>query len=327
MGIFSKKKAIDLSSVIERPTPANERRIAMLMQVAAMNATVSPELSLEIMQDLPSHPQIWRTKGWCYATLEDLDKALEAFDAGFAAGDVRCGVYGHRLLREHSSDEARFHAMEDALAPYFRSRDNELLLAQAVLSVTKGDFVAAFTNYCTFVSGDTNYAAGAGAAMFRAYQALIEEILDRTVSDRENVSEEETEAWFEAIDNFFDEEIKTAEGEGLGWNNFFFVVFMARAVERELKAGIYESASVLPTLNQLYQEMIEMINPPKHPETFSVEEIARALLLAIDKGDIFALVDAAPAFFEENDIPLDLIKKYQDEFEEWGFTQYLNPEF
>jgi len=325
MGIFSKKKAIDLNNVIEKPTSPEVRRINMLMQVAANYATVKPELSLEIMAGIPQHPLLWRTKGWCYATLEDLDKSLESFDAGFAAGDVRCGVYGHRLLREHSSDMDRFDAMENALAPYFRKRDHDFLLAQAVLSMTKGDFVAAFTNYCTFVSDEKNYAAGAGAAIFGAYQTLVEDILNRTISDRENISDEDTAAWFEAIDKFFNEDITTADGSGLGWDHFIFVIFMARALERELKAGMYESASVLPALNQLYEEMIEMIDPPKHPDTFAIDEIARYLLLAIDKGDIFALVDAAPSFFEENNIPLNLIKKYQDEFEEWGFAQYLNP--
>lgn len=323
MGIFSKKREIDLNNVIDRPTPPEERRIAMLMQIATSWSTSKPEVSLEIMDGIDSHPMLARTRGWCYATMDDLESSLKSFEEGFAQGDIRCGVYAHRLLREHTNDVEKFEAMERALVPYFKKVDNDLLLAQAFLSLTKGDYVGAFTNYTNFVSGDTNYQAGAISGIFTAYKALIEDILTKTVSNREDVSDEDTEAWMDAMDNFFSDEIKTSEGEGLGWNNFFFVAFMAGSLERELKAGFYDSASVLPELNTLYQEMIEMIDPPIHPETLSVDEVARILLIAIDKGNIFSLINDAPIFFEENNLSQKPLKKYQDEFKAWGFTKFL----
>jgi hypothetical protein len=307
MGIFSKKKESDLNNVIDNPTPPEERRVAMLMQIATSWSTSKPEVSLEIMNGIGSHPMLARTRGWCYATLDDLENSLKSFEEGFAQGDVRCGVYAHRLLREHTNDVEKFEAMERALVPYFKKVDNDLLLAQAFLSLTKGDYVGAFTNYTNFVSGDTNYKAGAMAGIFTAYKDLVED----------------TEAWMDAMDNFFSDEIKTSEGEGLGWNNFFFVAFMAGSLERELKAGHYDSASALPELNALYQQMIEIIDPPIHPETLSVDEVARILLIAIDKGNVFALINDAPIFFEENNLSLKPLKKYQDEFEAWGFTKFL----
>ena len=323
MGIFSKKKEIDLNNVIDNPTSPEERRINMLMHLASIWTQTQTGVSLEIMRGIESHPLLWRTKGWCYAALEDLDKSLECFEAGFAAGDIRCGVYAHRLLREHTNDRERFEAMEIALEPYFRNRDNELLLAQAHLSLVKEDYVAAFTNYTTFVSGETNYSPGGIGSVFRAYQSLIEYKFNEITSDIYKVSDEQKEAWFTSLDYFFSDEIKTAEGEGLGWHNFIFIALMTSSIEREIKAGHFGSAHVLPELIAIYQEMIDLVDPPKRPETFSVDEITNALLIAIDKGNIFALINDAPIFFEENQISLKVLKKYQDELEEWGINRYL----
>lgn len=322
MALFSKKVEINFEDALVKVHSPEERRLNTQVLLAAHYSQLKPELALELLEDVTDHPILWRTRGWCYATLEDLTASIASFERGFALGDVRCGVYAHRLIRDHTSDREKLETIQIQLKPFFEGRDPDLLMAQAKLSLEVDNTRAAISNHLTYMCGE-EFCEGAAITIFATFRGLYETISTQLMKNPEEPSDEEAQAVEDALNHFFEEELRTAEGDPIGWPYFIYLVNLGTCLERELENGDFQSAGMLPEFTPIYEWAIDSFDPPIRPKIYSVEEIAKALINSIDRGNIYALHEFAPNFFEENNLDQSILKKYQNEFKSWGFNKYL----
>jgi hypothetical protein len=283
----------------------------------------NPDLSLELIAGVQKHPELHKVRGWAYAEKEELSKALEEFEKGFAGGHVGCGIYLHRLLRDVAKDEAHFHKVEAQLVPYFDSRNVSLMYAQARLAMRKKDYESAITNMITIMrQTDQPTVDLFGGSFFNAFRLLSQYFAEKVTKDPENPTEEELDESWNLVLNFFDNDLKTAEGSPLGWNPFFYFFDVAEYLFREIEEGNYRSASLLEEFNNLYVELIQELNPPKPPRTFTKDFIWQTMLKSLEQGDLFTILMAGD-FAKENRFPASEVKRYEDELDEWGLRKFL----
>lgn len=293
------------------------------MDLANALVTEDPDLALELISGVDKHPELHKVRGWAYAEKEELAKAIQEFEKGFNEGNVGCGIYLHRLLRDVANDEVHFRKVEAQLIPYFESRDVALLYAQARLAMRKKDYNSAITNMITIVRQvDQPTVDLYGGSFFNAFRLLSLDFADKVAKDPENPTEEELESSWELVLNFFDSDLKTAEGSPLEWNPFFYFFDVAEYLFREIKEGNYRSASILDEFNDLYLELMEQLNPPKPPRTFTKDFIWKAMLKSLEKGDLFTILMARD-FATANGFSVSEIEKYEEEFEAWGLGKYI----
>ena len=103
-----------------------------------MLAFMDPEEALKMTADVKEHPRLHRVRGWALLNADRFDDAIAEFEKGFAEGDVACGVYAHRKLREDGRDSAKFDHLETALVPYFNGRNVQLMYSQMMLCEEPG---------------------------------------------------------------------------------------------------------------------------------------------------------------------------------------------
>jgi hypothetical protein len=323
MGIFGKKSSTSFVSDGFDDSPKGQRKLSIVMDLANSLLVGNPDLSLELIAGVQKHPELHKVRGWAYAEKEELSKALEEFEKGFAGGHVGCGIYLHRLLRDVAKDEAHFHKVEAQLVPYFDSRNVSLMYAQARLAMRKKDYESAITNMITIMrQTDQPTVDLFGGSFFNAFRLLSQYFAEKVTKDPENPTEEELDESWNLVLNFFDNDLKTAEGSPLGWNPFFYFFDVAEYLFREIEEGNYRSASLLEEFNNLYVELIQELNPPKPPRTFTMDFIWQAMLKSLEKGDLFTILMASD-FAKENGFPASEVKRYEDELDEWGLRKFL----
>jgi hypothetical protein len=323
MGIFGKKSSTSFVSDGFDDSPKGQRKLSIVMDLANSLLVGNPDLSLELIAGVQKHPELHKVRGWAYAEKEELSKALEEFEKGFAGGHVGCGIYLHRLLRDVAKDEAHFHKVEAQLAPYFDSRNVSLMYAQARLAMRKKDYESAITNMITIMrQTDQPTVDLFGGSFFNAFRLLSQYFAEKVTKDPENPTEEELDESWNLVLNFFDNDLKTAEGSPLGWNPFFYFFDVAEYLFREIEEGNYRSASLLEEFNNLYVELIQELNPPKPPRTFTKDFIWQTMLKSLEQGDLFTILMAGD-FAKENRFPASEVKRYEDELDEWGLRKFL----
>lgn len=322
MGIFGKKSINFVSDGFDE-TPIGQRKLNVVMDFANSLLTEDPDLALELIAGVDKHSELHKVRGWAYAEKEELAKALEEFEKGFNEGHVGCGIYLHRLLRDVANDEVHFRKVEAQLIPYFESRDVAFLYAQARLALRKKDYNSAISNMITIMSQvDQPTVDLYGGSFFNAFRLLSQDFAEKVSKDPENPTEEEFQRSWELILNFFDNDLKTAEGNPLEWNPYYYFFEVAEYLFREIEEGNYRSASLLDEFNTLYVELMQELNPPKPPRTFTKDFIWRAILKSLEHGDGFTLVMARD-FAKANGFSVSEIEKYEAEFEAWGLRKYL----
>lgn len=322
MGIFGKKSINFVSDGFDE-TPISQRKLNVVMDLANSLLTEDPDLALELISGVDKHPELHKVRGWAYAEKEELAKALEEFDKGFNEGHVGCGIYLHRLLRDVANDEVHFRKVEAQLIPYFESRDVAFMYAQARLALRKKDYNSAITNMITIMGQvDQPTVDLYGGSFFNAFRLLSQDFAEKVAKDPENPTEEELESSWELVLHFFDSDLKTVEGSPLEWNPFFYFFDVAEYLFREIEEGNYRSASILNEFNDLYLELIEQLNPPKPPRTFTKDFIWQAMLKSLEKGDLFTILMARD-FAIANGFSVSEIEKYEAEFEAWGLRKYV----
>jgi hypothetical protein len=323
MGIFGKKSSTSFVSDGFDDSPKGQRKLSIVMDLANSLLVGNPDLSLELIAGVQKHPELHKVRGWAYAEKEELSKALEEFEKGFAGGHVGCGIYLHRLLRDVAKDEAHFHKVEAQLVPYFDSRNVSLMYAQARLAMRKKDYESAITNMITIMrQTDQPTVDLFGGSFFNAFRLLSQYFAEKVTKDPENPTEEELDESWNLVLNFFDNDLKTAEGSPLGWNPFFYFFDVAEYLFREIEEGNYRSASLLEEFNNLYVELIQELNPPKPPRTFTKDFIWQTMLKSLEQGDLFTILMAGD-FAKENRFPASEVKRYEDELDEWGLRKFL----
>ena len=322
MGIFGKKSINFVSDGFDE-TPIGKRKLNVVMGFANSLLTEDPDLALELIAGLDKHPELHKVRGWAYAEKEELAQALEEFEKGFNEGHVGCGIYLHRLLRDVANDEVHFRKVEAQLIPYFESRDVAFLYAQARLALRKKDYNSAISNMITIMSQvDQPTVDLYGGSFFNAFRLLSQDFAEKVSKDPENPTEEEFQRSWELILNFFDNDLKTAEGNPLEWNPYYYFFEVAEYLFREIEEGNYQSASLLDEFNTLYVELMQELNPPKPPRTFTKDFIWQAILKSLEHGDGFTLVMARD-FAKANGFSVSEIEKYEAEFEAWGLRKYV----
>jgi hypothetical protein len=323
MGIFGKKSSKSFVSEGFDDSPKGQRKLSIVMDLANSLLVGNPDLSLELIAGVQKHPELHKVRGWAYSEKEELSKALEEFEKGFDEGHVGCGIYLHRLLRDVAKDEVRFHKVEAQLLPYFESKNVSFMYAQARLALRKKDYESAIGNMITIMrQTDQPTVDLFGGSFFNAFRLLSQDFAEKVSKDPENPTEEEFQRSWELILNFFDNDLKTAEGHPLGWNPHYYFFDVAEYLFREIEEGNYGSASLLNEFNKLYVELMQELNPPKPPRTFTKDFIWQAILVSLEKGDLFTILMAGD-FAKENRFPTSEIKQYEDEFNEWGLRKYL----
>ena len=322
MGIFGKKSINFVSDGFDE-TPIGKRKLNVVMDFANSLLTQDPDRALELIAGVDKHPELHKVRGWAYAEKEELTKALEEFEKGFNEGHVGCGIYLHRLLRDVANDEVHFRKVEAQLIPYFESRDVAFLYAQARLAMRKKDYNSAITNMITIMRQvDQPTVDLYGGSFFNAFRLLSQDFAEKVSKDPENPTEEEFQRSWELILNFFDNDLKTAEGNPLEWNPYYYFFEVAEYLFREIEEGNYRSASLLDEFNTLYVELMQELNPPKPPRTFTKDFIWQAMLKSLEHGDGFTLVMARD-FAKANGFSVSEIEKYEAEFEAWGLRKYV----
>lgn len=322
MGIFGKKSINFVSDGFDE-TPIGKRKLNVVMDFANSLLTEDPDRALELIAGVDKHPELHKVRGWAYAEKEELTKALEEFEKGFNEGHVGCGIYLHRLLRDVANDEVHFRKVEAQLIPYFESRDVAFLYAQARLAMRKKDYNSAITNMITIMRQvDQPTVDLYGGSFFNAFRLLSQDFAEKVSKDPENPTEEEFQRSWELILNFFDNDLKTAEGNPLEWNPYYYFFDVAEYLFREIEEGNYRSASLLDEFNTLYVELMQELNPPKPPRTFTKDFIWQAILKSLEHGDGFTLVMARD-FAKANGFSVSEIEKYEAEFEAWGLRKYV----
>jgi hypothetical protein len=109
----------NVASISDR---SESRRLNLLMEIASMLAFMDPEEALKMTADVQEHPRLHRVRGWALLNADRFDDAVAEFEKGFSEGDVACGVYAHRKLREDGRNPEKFDDLETALLPYFNRR-------------------------------------------------------------------------------------------------------------------------------------------------------------------------------------------------------------
>jgi len=323
MGIFGKKSSRSFVSDGFDETPIGQRKLNVVMDLASSLVVGNPDLSLELIAGVQKHPELHKVRGWAYAEKEELSNALDEFQKGFDEGNIGCGIYLHRLLRDVANDEVRFHKVEAQLLPYFESKNVSLMYAQARLALRKKDYESAITNMITIMrQADQPTVDLFGGSFFNAFRLLSQDFAEKVSKDPENPTEEELETSWELILNFFDSDLKTAEGHPLQWNPFFYFFDVAEYLFREIEEGNYRSASLLHEFNDLYMGLMEELSPPKPPRTFTKDFIWQTMLKSLEKGDLYTILMAVD-FAKENGFSATEVKQYEDEFNEWGLSKYL----
>jgi hypothetical protein len=298
------------------------RRLNLLIEIASMLAFMDPEEALKMTADVQDHPRLHRVRGWALLNADRFDDAIAEFEQGFSEGDVACGVYAHRKLREDGRDPEKFDDLETALVPYFNGRNVQLMYSQMMLALDNEDFNSAFTNAITILTSPNKPTVDSyGSTFFSLFTGLLQVLGERYVKNPESPTEEEMQKTWDALNDFFFTELKTAEGNSLEWIPLFYLSSIADYLFREIEEGHYGSAYVLAEFNEMYEEMIDQIDPPKRPETFSNEFIWNALLKSLEHGSVSAL-ECAREFAENNGFPVKEVEKYEEEFKAWGFDAY-----
>jgi hypothetical protein len=323
MGIFGKKAKSTNMEIALGGFSAEQRKLNVLMGVANAVCQEKPEVTLELTESLESHPDLHKVRGWAYAEKEDLPNALKEFEKGFALGDIGCGIYLHRLLRDHSDDEARFKQIERKLVPYFKARNVRLMYAQARLALNKKDYESAITNFLSIMHEKGQPTVDLyGGTFFNTFLMLSAEKADKVTKNPDEPTVEEVEEAWEHVQDFFEKDLKTAEGSPLGWTPFLYFFSMADYLFREIEEGNFQSAIFLDEFNKFYVELIQQLNPPKPPRTFSKDFIWEAILKSLERGSLNSILYARD-FAKANSFPVSEIKKYEDEFNSWGYNKYL----
>jgi hypothetical protein len=197
------------------------------------------------------------------------------------------------------------------------------MYAQARLAMRKKDYESAITNMVTIMhQTDQPTVDLFGGSFFNAFRLLSQNFAEKVTRDPENPTEEELEESWNLVLNFFHNDLKTAEGSPLEWNPFFYFFEVAEYLFREIEEGNYRSASLLDEFNNLYVELMQELNPPKPPRTFSKDFIWQTMLKSLEKGDLFTILMAGD-FAKENRFPASEIKQYEDELNDWGLRKYL----
>lgn len=323
MGIFGKKSSKSFVSDGFDDSPKGQRKLSIVVNLANQILVGNPDLSLELIAGVQKHPELHKVRGWAYAEKEELSKAIEEFEKGFDEGHVGCGIYLHRLLRDVAKDEAGFHKVEAQLVPYFESKNVSFMYAQARLALRKKDYESAITNMITIMrQTDQPTVDLFGGIFFDAFRFLSQDFAEKVSKNPENPTEEESQRSWELILNFFDNDLKTAEGHPLKWNPYYYFFDVAEYLFREIEEGNYGSASLLDEFNNIYVELMQELNPPKPPRTFTKDFIWQAILASLEKGDLFTILMAGD-FAKENGFPASAIKQYEDELNEWGLREFL----
>jgi len=323
MGIFGKKSSKSFVSDGFDDSPKGQRKLSIVMDLANSLLVGNPDLSLELIAGVQKHPELHKVRGWAYAEKEELSKALEEFEKGFDEGHVGCGIYLHRLLRDVAKDEVRFHKVEAQLLPYFESKNVSFMYAQARLALRKKDYESAITNMITIMrQADQPTVDLFGGSFFNAFRLVSQDFAEKVTKDPENPTEEELDESWNLVLNFFSNDLKTAEGHPLEWNPFFYFFDVAEYLFREIEEGNYRSASLLDEFNNLYVELMQELNPPKPPRTFSKDFIWQTMLKSLEKGDLFTILMAGD-FAKENGYSASEVKPYEDELDEWGLRKFL----
>ena len=323
MGIFGKKAKSVNAEIIVDAFPAEQRKLNVLMGVANTVYQDKPEVALELTESLEGHPDLHKVRGWAYAEKEDLPNALKEFEKGFAMGDIGCGIYLHRLLRDHSDDDARFNEIDQKLVPYFKARNVRLMYAQARLALNKKDYESAITNFLSIMhEKDQPTVNMYGGTFFNTFLMLSADKADKVAKNPEEPTVEEVEEAWELVNDFFEKDLKTAEGSPLEWTPFLYFYSCAEYLFREIEEGNYQSAIFLDEFNEFYLELIQQLDPPKPPRTFSKDFIWEAILNSLERGSLNAILFARD-FAKANRYPVSEIKKYEDEFKSWNLERYL----
>ena len=197
------------------------------------------------------------------------------------------------------------------------------MYAQARLALSKKDYNSAITNMITIMRQvDQPTVDLYGGSFFNAFRLLSQDFAEKVSKDPENPTEEEFQRSWELILNFFDNDLKTAEGNPLEWNPYYYFFDVAEYLFREIEEGNYRSASLLDEFNNLYVELMQELNPPKPPRTFTKDFIWQAILKSLEQGDLFTILTARD-FAKANGFSVSEIEKYEAEFEAWGLRKYL----
>ncbi len=323
MGIFTKKVDVRFDPNTFHDTPEGRRKLNVVMDLANSLIEEDPDLALELIAGVKMHPDLHKIRGWAYAEKEELPKALEEFQNGFDLGNISCGVYLHRLLRDFSDDEDRFQNVETQLLPYLQSRNVSFMYAQARLALRKKDFVSAITNMISIMHEKDQATVDLfGGSFFSAFRLLSLDFAEKETKDLENPTEDELERSWNQINNFFENELKTSDGNSLEWDPFLYFFMVAEYLFREIEEGNYRSASILDEFNDLYVDLIQQLDPPEPPKTFSKDFIWEVTLKSLEKGDLYSIL-MARSFAKVNGFPVSEIKRYEDEFTNWGLRKYV----
>jgi hypothetical protein len=323
MGIFGRKSDnnIDLSAFDD--TPVGRRKLNVLMQIAIHVRSDRPDVTLEITANVTNHPDLYRIRGWAYAEKEDLPQALAEFEKGFARGEIDCGVYLHRLLRENSDDHIRFDEIGAQLLPYYQAKNFRLMYAQARLANEKKDYESAITNAISIMEEKNQPTVGLwGTVFYGFFSQMSQEITEKISKKPLKPTDDELQKSWDAIMKFFESELKTAEGGPLGWNPYFYIFAVAEYLFREIEEGDPSSAPFLDDFNDFYVGLMKELDPPKPPKTFSKDFIWETMLQALEKGSLYAILGAKD-FAKANGFPVSEVKKYEEEFKLWGFEKFL----
>ena len=322
MGIFNKKNEVETNITFE-DTPSGKRKYNVLLDVVNSITETKPEVALALTENIPESPALYRVRGWAFAEIEDLENCIATFEKGWQKGDVGCGVYLHRLYRDLHLDEEKFLKLDSDLLPFFESKDISLVYAQVRLALKKNNYSAAINNVLgiTFQQ-DSPTKNKYGATFYSVFMQLMEHLTNQLVPNIEKITEDDVEKVWEEVCDFFDTGITTAEGDALGWSPFIYFYQISEYIFREITEGNYGSASVLTELNEFYKNLIEQVDPPIPPRTFTTEEIWETLLKSLEHGDLHSIY-AAGTIAEGNKSLKSEIKVYEDEFKSWNFERYL----
>jgi hypothetical protein len=308
---------------------------------------VEPVQAISILEGLATEPTAARILGSCFEKVNENTNARKFYEFAEINGDILAKLLLHPHIKEESSAsklKIRIERELDELATMHHPLYEALVASQELeVGNLKGALIHC-VNSIAFADPKVERASLVTfSVILECFNRINQELIEAQV-DEEDADWLLTDTYSRI--HMLLMEISNNNGDGTPWHLTELLQRLAGLFKKELQLGNFSSAGILPEFSDFYiQTMSIYFDKDVHVQrgffynqddgslvfetdpnggfgVITPEEVAVALLNACEKGDFLAF-NFAQGFFEACNFSLEVLGKYEQEFQEWNLGQYV----
>ena len=338
------RKSINLKKYQPTQVDPSIRRKNLLIDVARY---VEPARAISILEGLTSEPNAARILGTYLEQIGDNSGARKFYELAEASGDIPAKLLLYSRIKKESSTSDLQHRIGRELGELANMHHPLYEALVASQELDDGNLEGALVHCVNAIAFADSKIERASLIVFSVLLECFNKINHELI---EAQKDEDDAAWL--LGDTYSRlhvllmEISGKNGNRTPWHLTELLQRLAESFKKEFISGNYSCAGILPEFSDFYiQTMAVYFDKDVHIqrglfynhddgslvfETYpdggfgviTAEEIAIALLNASENGDFLAF-NSGPGHFGAYGLPIEILSKYENEYDEWNLGQYF----